>query len=124
MESSQPVAADGQRAEHRPGLRGRPFPPGVSGNPSGNQVGKRVTELYEGMLADFPEPSSFERTLISSAARMLARSERVHNHEDAVRCSNAAVRLLTSLRVARRKRGRPAGVPPLRERLAAEVAIE
>ena len=123
MESGELVAAEKQQEAGPRPPRGRPFPPGVSGNPTGSKIGKRVTELYEGMLADFPEPSSFECTLLLSAARMLARSERVQKSEDAVRCSNAAVRLLRSLRVARRKGGRPGG-SPLRERLAraAEVA--
>ena len=51
----QPSAGVEQAQEHenrrKPG--GRPWPKGVSGNPSGSKVSKRVTALFEALADDF-----------------------------------------------------------------------
>jgi hypothetical protein len=94
----------------------RPWRKGESGNPHGRAV--RAIKLFELMAPDFGELSAVESAVLLQACRLMARGERAANPNNAVRLSNAAVRLLTTLR---RKRSRP-DRPPLRERLAAEFA--
>jgi hypothetical protein len=111
-----------QQVGQRNKPRGRPFPPGVSGNPLGPHavVKERVEALVGQWVADFPELTAIERSLLQQAAQLLVRAERIKDHDVAVRASNSAARLLASLRKKRSKPGRP----PLRERLAAELAGE
>ena len=113
----QPHAAIEQTVEQRPGHGGRPWPKGVSGNPSGNTMGKRAAELFAAMATDFPELSGIERSLLQQAAKLMARSERAKEATDAVRCANAAARLLASLKKSKRDHK-----PSYRERLLAEVS--
>ena len=97
---------------------GRPFPPGVSGNPLGPfaVVSKRVAEVFDLMAADFEDLTGIDRLQLQQAARLHVRAEKTKNPDIAVRASNAASRMLASLSKKRRKRGRP----PLRELAEAE----
>jgi hypothetical protein len=102
--------------------RGR-FKPGQSGNPSGSNVSKRFTELFEAMLLDFGgELSAVERALLAQACRLIVRSERERDTDACVRLSNASARLLATLR---KKQRQPAPGPTLEEHLrAAELAAK
>jgi hypothetical protein len=106
---TQQTAAEAQRNEQRSMLRGRPWPPGTSGNPSGSTVSKRVTVLFDAMLADFGEGalSAIDSAMLLQACRLLVRSERTADADSAVRLSNAAARLIAGLRSAKRRE--PAG---------------
>jgi hypothetical protein len=86
----QPRAAVEQR-KRKPG--GRPWPKGVSGNPSGSKVSKRVTVLFEALADELggADLSATDRALLMQACRLLVRSERVKEAEDAVKCANAGV---------------------------------
>ncbi len=79
----------------------------MSGNPAGRRLrGKRFTELFDGMAADFGGVDALtpvQSVMLSQACRLLMRAEREKNAEDAVRLSNAAVRMLGSLRNGRRQ---------------------
>jgi hypothetical protein len=125
-QTDQPTAATEQQADQRK-QRGRPFAPGVSGDPTGGRATKalihqRVTALVEEWTADFEGGvTSIERSLLQQAARLLIRAERTHDADVAVRASSVAQRMLGSVRTKRRsKRGRP----PLHERVAAAVESE
>lgn len=76
------------------------------------------------MAADFGGAdalTSVQRVMLAQSVRLLMRAEREKNAEDAVRLSNAAIRMLGTLRNGRR---RPAA-PSLAEHLrAAELAAE
>lgn len=81
-----------------------PWPPGTSGNPSGSKLNKRVAALFDAMAADFEGTlSAIDRTMLLQACRLLIRSERTPDADLAVRLSNAAARLLASLRSAKRR---------------------
>jgi hypothetical protein len=84
----------------------------VSGNPAGHAViGKRVSELFDAMAADFQEPlGGIERSLLLQAAKLLVRSERAKDGDIAVRCANAARRILAGLRS--RGASQVPGTPP------------
>jgi hypothetical protein len=116
MESDQQIAAAAdQQVKGKP--RGRPFPPGVSGNPSGvakqrPNERERIAELFSIIAADYGELTGIER-VVQQAARLLARAEKAADADIAVRASNAASRMLATLK---RKRHRP-GAPPMRERV-------
>jgi hypothetical protein len=92
------------------------------GNPVGRRLqGKRFTELLDGLAAVFGGASgltSVQTIMLGQAARLLMRAERERNAEDAVRLSNAAVRILGSLRNGRRKPAPP--TMSLDEHLATE----
>jgi hypothetical protein len=115
------IEHEGTQLRKRP--RGNPWPKGTSGNPSGSTVSKRVVALFEAMAADLGGEgalSAIDRAMLLQSCRLLIRSERTKDAEDAVRLSNAAARLLSTLRNT--KRQRPA--IPLRERLRLEVGAE
>jgi hypothetical protein len=93
------------------------FLPGVSGNPAGSRLkGKRLTELFDALAAEFGELDAVERTLLEQACRLLTKGARVADPDQAVRLANASTRLLLAMRKARDKRP-PAG-PTLAEYLA------
>jgi hypothetical protein len=110
----QPRAAVEQR-KRKPG--GRPWPKGMSGNPSGSKVSKRVTTLFEALADEFggADLSAADRALLMQACRLLVRSERVKEAEDAVKCANAARRILAGLR---REQADAGYWSPLRAKLA------
>jgi hypothetical protein len=116
MESDPNLTATEQRPAER-SVRGRPFPPGVSGNPGGRvNLQQRTAELYAIMAADLGGSfSGMDELLLVQACRMLARSEKTADPEIAVKCSNAGTRLLSILRKKRPRAGRP-----MREQLTAE----
>jgi hypothetical protein len=118
----QTAAATEQQAD-QPKPRGRPFSPGVSGDPTGGAATKalikqRVAELVEEWSADFEgRLTAIERSLLQQAARLLIRAERTHDPDIAVRASGTSARMLASVRNKKRKPGRSS----LRDRVAALV---
>ena len=91
----QPATAPEQRS----GLRGRPFPPGTSGNPLGARiVNQRAAELFAVMAGDFGPLSAVDEVLLRQACRLLARSERLKDPDNSIRMSGEARRLLEALR--------------------------
>ena len=86
---------------------GGPWLPGQSGNPSGSKVSKHFAELYETLAADFDgQLSAVEGAMLGQALRLMLRSRRCKDVDDLARLSNAATRILISLRCRR------AGAPP------------
>ena len=84
----------------------RPWRKGESGNPHGRAV--RAVKLFEMMVTDFGELTAVESALLLQACRLMARSERASDANDAVRLANASARLLATLSKKKRKPGRPA----------------
>ena len=130
MESSAETAADPaakeQPAGQTPGRArgpGRRFQPGQSGNPAGARSRQdRVAAKFAVLARDFPEPrTGVEDSLLGQAARLLDRAERAVDGDIAVRCANAAARILASLRNGRRAHRRDQVAVPLREQLAREA---
>jgi hypothetical protein len=112
------VAANEQRRHSR----GRPFEPGVSGNPKGKAaLRERADELFQTMAPDFGMLSATDEVLLRQACLLLARSERVHRVRDidvGVRMSGEARRLLAGLQRKRDRSKRDSGVSALQEYLA------
>ena len=97
MENTPQIVQPRAHAEQRkrkPG--GRPWPKGVSGNPSGSKVSKRVTTLFEALANEYggADISATGRALLMQACRLLVRSEREKEAEVAVKLANAARRIL------------------------------
>jgi hypothetical protein len=95
----QEVTAISQRP-----VRGRPFPPGQSGNPLGRnssaiRLKQSIAEHYSVLLADFPNPTPAEGLLLQQCARLLARIERmrVKDTDLVVRGLGTVRRFLVSL---------------------------
>ena len=109
---TSPTATPSGRAASLRNLR-PPWQPGQSGNPLGRL--KHVYELFDAMIADLGDLTGIEHALLWQAAKLMAKSERAAEANDAVRLANASARLLASVRTKKRKR---AGRPPLREQLA------
>lgn len=79
--------------------RGRPFPPGVSGNPQGGSViNRRADELFAGVAADFGVLSATDEILLRAACRLLARAEKTKDEDAAVRLSSEGRRGIDALR--------------------------
>lgn len=114
----------GRQGKQRLKPRGRPWLPGVSGNPSGNVItkaSKRAAELFDTLLADFGgDLTAVDRAMLEQACRLMVRSERVKDPDSAVRLSNASARLLMNLRKMRGKR-EPTPHVPLREQEYPEI---
>jgi hypothetical protein len=97
-------AATTQASKQRP--RGRPFAPGVSGNPRGDvmkTVRARAAELRATIVTDDLKGalSAIDNVLLDRAVLLLAKSERLHmtKHVDAgIRMTSEARRILQSLR--------------------------
>jgi hypothetical protein len=97
----QPEAATEQSEAQRPRHGGRPWPKGVSGNPSGSRANKRAVALFAEMANDFGGPSALsaiDRAMLDQAATLLARSRRVKDPDVALRMGGEARRLLECLR--------------------------
>jgi hypothetical protein len=111
MQQSPPAE---QRNEQHLTPRGRPYPKGVSGNPAGRTLGKRFIELFEAMAGELRdlggELSAIETALLSQAVRLMVRSERTPDNDDAVRLANASSRLLSTLRNTKQRQHQPAPV--------------
>ena len=118
----QHAAATPQGDEQHSKLRGRPWPKGVSGNPSGSRTSKRAVLLADEMAADLGELNAIERTMLAQACKLLIRSERVKDLSVATRMSSEARRLLELLR--RHAAPKPAPAVRLADRWAAEFASE
>jgi hypothetical protein len=62
MESSVKKQLVATATDQRP-VRGRPFPPGVSGNPAGRRTQKqRIAERYEILASEFKNPACTPRS--------------------------------------------------------------
>ena len=109
---TSPTAAPSGRVASLRNLR-PPWQPGQSGNPLGRF--KHVFELFDAMTADLGDLTGIDQALLWQAAKLMARSERSKDANEAVRLANASARLLSAVRNKKRKR---AGRPPLREQLA------
>jgi hypothetical protein len=88
-----------QRAARR--VYGRPFPPGVSGNPLGRaRRSPRFAELYDGIARDYggvDALTTLQRTVLAQGVRLMIRAERAQNADMAVRLTHAAARMLAAL---------------------------
>lgn len=92
---------DGEQPRRQAG--GRPWPKGVSGNPSGNKTNKRAASLFEEMVADLGGAaalSAIDRAMLEQAAHLLVRGQRAKDADIAIRLSNAAARLLARFKHA------------------------
>lgn len=110
--------------EQRRKPRGKPWPAGVSGNPSGAAgLSMRAAELFDRLAGDFGgaaalSASAIDSEMLRQAARLMARAARTRDADAAVRLTSEARRLVETLR----RRKREPAVIPLRARLAAEAA--
>jgi hypothetical protein len=81
--------------------RGRPFPPGISGNPEGLRVrGRRFGQLYDDIAASFggvSDLSPFQKILLRQGVRLLVKAEKEKDPDLAVRLSNACMRALAGM---------------------------
>ncbi len=101
MEMPQPMVADEQSAAQPRKVSGRPFPPGVSGNPSGMRVSKHALQLFTEIADEYGGEqalSAIDRALLLQAARLLVRAQRLKDADAAIRMTGEARRLLESLR--------------------------
>jgi hypothetical protein len=125
-EMAQPAAAVEQQEHHEHRHGGRPWPKGVSGNPSGSTVSKRFAALYASMLAEFGDAvlTASDRALLAQACRLLCR--RMRDDEIAVKATNAARHIVNSLHERYPQAAGTEGhaFSPMRDRLAREVAAE
>jgi hypothetical protein len=107
--------------------RGRPFTPGVSGNPKGDvakTIRERAAELRTVIVSDFDGEAltAIDGVLLDRACMLLARSERLHRTKDVdagIRMTSEARRILQSLRRHRASAPKPLS---LDEHLAAAEA--
>lgn len=114
----QPGAAAEQKNEQRRKPNGRPWPPGVSGNPSGRKLGKRYLALFADLVRDLGGEdvlTGIDRALLGQAVGLMVRAERVKETDDAVRLANASARLLASLRTKHQR-------PPAQRETFADIA--
>ena len=82
---TQPTAASAQSNGQRPGLRGKPWPKGTSGNPSGRTTSKRFCELYDAMLADLQSALHGSHLPLDPALELEARNLRPVMQSDSTR---------------------------------------
>jgi hypothetical protein len=101
MSAVQSAAAFEQASGQRAKLRGRPWPKGVSGNPSGSRLNTRAMVLFAEMATDFGGENALgamDRALLMQACRLMARGARAKSADDAVRLTSEARRILASVR--------------------------
>ena len=118
----QQAAATEQQEPQRRKPRGRPWPPGVSGNPRGRR-GARFATLFADLAAELGPLTAIERQQLAQAVRLMIRLDREKDAQTAVKLQNAIDRALRPFR----KRGapapdKPAPWSPLRSRLMQEPA--
>lgn len=121
----QPAAAAKQQTDQRPKPRGRPWPPGVSGNPFGRTLGKRYFTLFGDLARDLGGEAALtgiQRALLGQACQLMVRSEQVRVADDAVRLANAAQRILTTL-TAKRTSSKQLGPDSLRAYAASKYSV-
>ncbi len=108
-------------SEQRTKQRGRPWPPGVSGNPGGQRAMRdRAAQTFGELVSERGGEMALQPTdllRLQQAALLIERSKRTRDAGVAVKAANAADRLLRAVPV-------PTQTPrvPLREQLAAEAA--
>ena len=98
-----------------------PWPPGVSGNPSGRS--KRYQQLFDVIAAEVGGDSgltAMQREYISRAAENMRRAEHAKDNNERVRLTRCAMGLVDRVREMRRER-RDQVATPLRERIAEHV---
>jgi hypothetical protein len=93
-----------EHAAQRLKARGRPWPPGTSGNPLGATAYRRsAAELFAEVVTDFGGVdglSATDRVLLAHGCRLLVRASRVRDHDIALRMSGEARRVLAALKRA------------------------
>jgi hypothetical protein len=111
-------AAIEQQNSQRAKQRGRPWPPGTSGNPAGSRVHNPQRQTLQADIeAELGgQVSPADKLLLQRAIELLTR--RARSHVDAVRGTNLAHRILTSLRTKYTAAKAQAGDPGLEELLA------
>jgi hypothetical protein len=121
----------GSASEQKPRrVYGRPFVPGVSGNPLGRaRRTPRFAELYDGIAADYGGPAALttlQRTVLAQGVRLMIRAERAQNADMAVRLTHAAARMLAALQHGGTAPRSPPPKPPLKtlDEHLAEIAAE
>jgi hypothetical protein len=115
------AASEQQTAQPARKIIGRPWVKGQSGNPLGIKTPRRITDLFEALAAEYggvADLSVTDRALIMQAARLFVRSERVKKDADAVKCANAARRMLIGLRKRHEQDGSSDAWSPLRHHRA------
>lgn len=105
-----------QQAAATKRVYGRPFPKGTSGNIEGRRIiSHRFAELFDGLSADYGGPdklSTFQRTCLAQACRLLMRSEKARDPNMQIRLSNAAMRALAAVQRGGAAPRLPAPKPP------------
>jgi hypothetical protein len=110
--AAQPSLQPNEQPMRRRG-RGRPFPKGVSGNPSGSHQSKRYIELRASIVGDLGELSGLDQIAVDQIVRALIRAEKAKDHAEAARCSRNARDWLRDLRERRNVQESP--LPSLSE---------
>jgi hypothetical protein len=80
---------------------GRPWPKGMSGNPTGIRISKHALKLFYEIAAELGGVDSLpamDAALLLQATRLLVRSSRLKDHDAAIRMSSEARRTLEGLR--------------------------
>ena len=105
------AAAEQRREQQAQQARGRPWPKGVSGNPTGRRTSAaRHGELFAAIAGEFGDLSPLEREFVSRAADQLRRAERSKDNNEHVRLTRCAAQLIDRVRDLRRERKpEPAG---------------
>lgn len=109
----------GAASEQR--VRGRPWPKGVSGNPSGSRTNVSAGALFVELSTDMggaDAMSAVDRVLLMQACKLLARAARARDADGAVRLTSEARRVIASLR----KQAQPPKGPTLEQYLAQRAA--
>jgi hypothetical protein len=117
---SEVTMQQAEQRTHQHRVRGRPFPPGVSGNPGGKlsaaERRSRLDHMVEQWVAELGgRVGTAERMLLRRAAELSL--VRPHRNEDHVRTVNAVSRLLAQagFRKNRPRRRQPTMVAALGE---------
>jgi hypothetical protein len=102
-----------------------PWPPGVSGNPSGRS--KRYQQLFDVIAAEVGGDSgltAMQREYISRAAENMRRAEHAKDNNERVRLTRCAMGLVDRVRDMRRERERDAPSASTLDQYLAQRATE
>jgi len=111
----QAATTEQSEAKRRP--RGRPWPKGTSGNPSGRKASARFATLFADLADELGSLTAIERQQLAQAVRLMIKIDTEKDAAVAVKLSSESRRLLNSLR----KRGRSPRGPTLQEYLASRA---